>query len=334
MAFTLGNDLFTAIDTGIDGLFTTGLANFTTLIAPLIGAFVSLYGVFMALNWLWTGGTPNLAGELIKRMCYLSIISAFAFNATHYKTAIVDPANKIGSEISAAFSPTGADVPNVIDQMANQVIDTIGKIWDATPDMSITDLNIGPLLQGLATILVVGAGGVFFIVVAAIQLAINKILLAGTLLLGPLFIWAAFFPSVREYFGRWVAQVLNYVLAFALFGLTFTLLTNLLQTYVSGTGFTNVLVGGQTILKVIFTYLLFAGVLVSVPALTQSLVGGLSANGAGAVGQAAGATGRGLGRLLSKVPRPGGGRGPNQIGPAGDRIPRGRIPQSPNRRLG
>ena len=82
---------------------------------------------------------------------------------------------------------------------------------------------------------------------------------------------------------KWVSQLFNYVLLYALFGLAFTMLTNLLQSFVSGTSFSGVLVSDATNLKLIFTYLLFIFVMVAIPSLSSQLTGGVGLNALGAM---------------------------------------------------
>lgn len=305
--FTLASDIVGSIDTALNAVMTAGLGGFQTYIAPAVGAFVSLYFVMIALNWIWSGQTSELpVGDLMKRLFFLALFTVFAFNATKYNTAIVQPVNKLGSEIAEALAATGSSAPQVIDQMANQTIDTIKTIWKKSPEMSITNMNLIPIMQAILAIVIVGFLGTIFIAVSFVYLMIAKILLALTLLVGPLYIAFAFFPFSRDWFGKWVGSLFNYVLLYAMFGITFTLLTNLLQTYVSGNAFSNVLVGDLTMIKLIFCYILFLGVIINVPALTSQLTGGVSADGGSRlVGQAMRAM-RGMG---GKGGKPGGGGG-------------------------
>ncbi|VVN22356.1 hypothetical protein PS623_04356 [Pseudomonas fluorescens] len=320
MEFTLGTALFDSVDEGLQTLFTTGLGNFAALIAPVIGGMVSLYFVFTALNWLWQGNTQELpVGDLMKKMFYMALFTLFAFNIGFYNTAIVQPVNTIGAEISEAFATTGAQSPQIIDQMGNQILETIKMIWDNAPDMSVTNLNIVPLIRAVATIIVVGVLGSVFMVVSMLYLMIAKIMVAMVLLLGPLYISFAFFPLTRDYFMKWASQLLNYVLLYAMFGITFTLLTNLLQKYVSGNAFSAVLVGDATQLKLIFCYLLFSGVIVAIPNLTSHLTGGVGINSFGAVSPMMRMATKGMSKALSALGKGAKAGGGNSIGGGGNR---------------
>lgn len=296
-SFTLGSAIFDAVDEGLSNLFSSGLTVFADLIAPVVGAFVSMYFVFIALNWIWTGNTSELPiGDLMKRMAYMALFTTFAFNATYYQTVIVNPVNSIGAEISEAFASTGSDSPQIIDQMGTQIMMTSKAIWDAAPDLSLTNLNIGPLIRAAIAIAVVGVLGAVFMVVSFAYLMIAKIMVSMVLLLGPLFISFAFFPITRDFFMKWASQLMNYTLLYAMFGITFTLLTNLLQSIVSGNGFSNTLVGDTTMLKLVFCYLLFSGVIASIPALTSQLTGGMGINSLGAINPIMKGAGKGLGK--------------------------------------
>ena len=123
---------------------------------------------------------------------------------------------------------------------------------------------------------------------------------------------------------KWVSQLLNYTLLYAMFGITFTLLTNLLQKYVSGDAFSDPVMGDLTQLKLLFCYLLFSGVIVAIPSLTSQLTGGVGINSLGAVGPIASMATGGLSRLAAAAKGLGKTRGSsNSIGGGGG-----------NRRLG
>ncbi len=299
MAFTLGSDIFSSIDEGLEITYASGLQNFADLIAPLIGAMVGLYFVFKMLNFLMTGGTQQLAGDMLRQMVNLALFTFFAFNVPHYHSVIVVPVNSIGNEIANAFSTGGANAPQVIDQMGNQVLETVALIWDHTPDLSLTNLDIKPLFRALQTIFIVSIFGTLFMVVSALYLLIAKVLVALVLMVGPLFISAAFFPVTREFFMKWLGQLFNYILLTAMFGFTFTLLTNLLQKFILGANFGDPVPMGDTInLKLLFTYLLFTAVIAALPSLTSQLTGGVGISSLGAVGGLGGAAARGLTRMI------------------------------------
>jgi type IV secretion system protein VirB6 len=293
--FTMGADIFGSIDDGLKAVFDTGLPAFAELIGPLIGAFVSLYAVIVALNWIWSGNTSELPiGDLLKRMFYMALFTAFAFNISLYTTAVVGPVNSMGEEIAGVFATNSVAAPNIIDQMGNQVIDTITMIWDMSPKMSITDWNFVPIMRAIGTIMIVGAGGVSFMAVCFLYLLIAKIMVSFCLLIGPLYISFAFFPVTREYFMKWAGQLLNYVLLYAMFGIGFTLLTNLLQKYVHGNNFEDILISDLTQVKLLFCYVLFIGVMMSIPALTSQLTGGVGISGLGTTGGLLGGVAKGM----------------------------------------
>ena len=284
MSFTLGTQIDGAVDHGLDLLFSTGLGTLSNLVAPLIGACVALYAVFIAANYIWSGNTTDLpVGDLMKRIGYLALFTLFAFNITYYQSAVVVPVKNIGPEIAAAFAATGSTHPQIIDQMGAQILDTIKYIWDQTPKMSITNFQLVPMIRAIGTIFIVGLLGGLFMAVSFCYLMIAKLMVSMVLLLGPIFIPMAFFPVTREFFMKWVSQLLNYILLYALFGIAFTMLTNLLQSFVSGTSFSNILVSVATNLKLIFTYLLFIFVMVAIPSLASQLTGGVGLNAQGAI---------------------------------------------------
>lgn len=320
MAFTLGSDIFTSIDGGLKLTYEIGLNNFADLIAPLIGAFVGLYFTFKAIYFLYSGGTNQLPSDVIKQIVNLSLFTFFAFNVPYYMDVVVNPVNSIGDEIANAFSSGGKTAPHVIDQMGNQILNTIKLIWDHTPDLSLTNLDIQPLMRAISTIVIISIFGTIFMVVSALYLLIAKVLVALVLMLGPLYISAAFFPLTREYFMKWLGQLLNYILLSAMFGFTFTLLTNLLQKYTLGTDFASAIpMGDLTNLKLLFVFLLFTGVVAALPSLTSQLTGGVGISGMGAVNGLGGALTRGLTKIVAGGAKSAATGGGNTIASGGNK---------------
>jgi type IV secretion system protein VirB6 len=316
-AFTIGSEIFTSIDTGLASVFSVGLPALAKLVAPVVGAFASLYAVLIALNWIWTGNTHDLpVGDVLKRMFYMALFTAFAFNIPLYNSAIVVPVQSIGAEIAQAFARTNTEVPNIIDQMGNQIIDTVQKIWAQAPKMKLTNWNIVPIMRAIGTILIVAVGGCIFMAISFLHLLIAKIMVAFVLLVGPIFISFAFFPITRDYFMKWVSQLLNYIFLYAFFGIGFTLLTNLLQQYISGNNFTKILVTDVTQIKLLFCYILFSGVMMAIPALASQLTGGVGISGLGAAGSMMGMMSRGMGQLAKGLGKAAGSSG-NRIAGGG-----------------
>ncbi|WP_052075407.1 type IV secretion system protein [Pseudomonas lutea] len=315
--FTIGSDIFASIDTGLSSVFSSGLPALASLVAPVVGAFVSLYAVIIALNWIWSGNTQELPiGDLLKRMFYMALFTAFAFNISLYNTAVVAPVQSIGAEIAQAFARTNTQVPNIIDQMGNQIIDTVTMIWTKTPKMTLLKWNLVPMMRALGTILIVAIGGSIFMAISFLYLLIAKIMVAFVLLVGPIFISFAFFPLTRDYFMKWASQLLNYIFLYAFFGIGFTLLTNLLQQYVSGNDFSKILVTDVTQIKLLFCYILFSGVMMAIPSLASQLTGGVGISGLGAAGPMMSMMTRGVSQLAKGLGKGAGGSG-NRIAGAG-----------------
>lgn len=318
-SFDLGTKLFTAVDSGLAPLFSTGLEKLAGVIGPVVGAFVAMYFVFIALNYLYSGTTTVPVGDLAKRLMWMCLFTTFAFKIAYYNQWVVVPIGKIGSEIASAFAVNNSESPQIIDQMGQQIIDTIKKIWEEAPEVSFMDLNIAGLMRTLIAILVVGVCGTIFMTISFLYLMIAKILVSLVLLVGPIFISLGFFPATREYFMRWVSQLMNYVMLWALFGIAFTMLTNILQDNITGIGFTNILLGDTVVIKLLFIYVLFSGVIVAIPGLCSQLTGGVGINSLGAIGPVASFATRGLTKALSGLGKSGGGgKGSgNQIGGMG-----------------
>src|SRR5690606_28131096 len=72
--------------------------------------------------------------------------------------------------------------------------------------------------------------GTLFVIIAFSYLLVAKILINVVLLIGPAFIMFAFFPPTREYFMKWVGQLLNYIFLVVIFTAVFTLLHNIISS--------------------------------------------------------------------------------------------------------
>jgi type IV secretion system protein VirB6 len=279
-SFHLSTEIFQDIEQGSELVYKEGLENFAHLIAPLMGMCVSLYFIFMALNWMWSGKTSDLPiGDFIKRVFYLSMISLFGFNIEYYKSGVINPINSIGIEIARVFSKDKDKTSTeIIDQMVDQMMNTIDIIWQKKQDISFFNLEFEHLIQIILTILIVLICGCIFISFSFLYLILAKIMISLLLLLGPLYISFAFFSLTREYFLKWIGQLLNYTLLFTIVSITFNLLSSLLENYISGPAFQKPLLGMEIQIKLIFCYMVFLGILYSLPSFTSHITSGVGLN--------------------------------------------------------
>lgn len=301
MAFTAAGTIESAIDSSMNVAYGA-LPGLMTGIGAIAGTGVSLYFVMTMLSYIWTGQAAQIpAMDLFKRFFFLVLVCTFAFNTSTYLDYVKDPVLNIPNDVSQLVSNQNLTSASTIDGMMDDNVNLVNEIVSAFSEMGILDFNISLFFESLLAIIVIMGLGTIYVIIAFCYLMIAKVLVHVCLLLGPIFIMFAFFPMTREYFGKWVGQLLNYIILAVLFTAVFALLNNVLTSIVGG-GLTSAgffgLHTGTMVWPMFFTYLLFIGVILAIPSLASSLTGGVGVSPFAQVAQLAGGAGRGASSLL------------------------------------
>lgn len=280
--------LFNLIDVTTLQNISNMAGTFIDTIRPLIGAGVLLYAVYIAYKSLFDAQNM-LIMESIQFICALAVCSTIALNTSYYFGTVVPIVINSGDNIAnALLSPPAGTTGGSIQIMFNKLMIQFNALWDSI-DMSIT--NSDSISHGLLTILqcfflLVGAIPFFAICVAYLMVA--KIMVSFLLIVGPLFIMCAFFPSLRSFFQAWTGQCFNYILLSILFPVAFAMFTTILDVTVFN--------GTITLLSVFMSLTIFFGlsfVALQIPTLSSSLSGGIGISGiVGSMSQSLGGTGR------------------------------------------
>ncbi|MGF1872006.1 type IV secretion system protein [Photobacterium indicum] len=255
---------------------------FSVTISPLLGACVTLYVVFLAYQALYE--PQNLiVMESIKFIASLSAVTFIAFNTVWYLDNVVPSVLGSGDQIARALLGTdsaggGASLQGMFDTICDQIVALFDNI-DLTYSSLDSWLN---MLLKFMMIIITLVGAIPFLGVACAYLLVAKVMVGFLLILGPLFIMMAFFPSTRSFFQAWTGQCFNYTLLSTLYPLAFTLFLQLLNELVFSQDISLV-----TCILTSIVFLCCLMISVQIPTFCSTLSGGIGINGlVGGIGTA------------------------------------------------
>lgn len=289
------DSLFAFINQAVTGNISAMVGIFASTITPLLGACVTLYVVYLAYQSLYD--PQNLiVMESLKFIASLSITTFIALNTTWYLNNIVPSVLGAGDQIANALLGTndgggGASLQGIFDTICQQITLLWGDMHlSYTSAISWENFFLKLIMIGITLL-----GAIPFLAVACAYLVVAKVMVSFLLIIGPLFIMMAFFPSTRSFFQAWTGQCFNYTLLSILYPLAFTLFIQLLKKLV----FTQDISFPTCILT---TIIFFCCLLISVqiPTFCSTLSGGIGINGlVGGIG-AASASGVGAAKGTAK----------------------------------
>ena len=272
--------LFTLVDNIVRGNITSMVGVFSSTLAPLLGACVILYALYLAYQSLYE--PQNLViMESMKFIGSLAAVTTVALNTSWYLANIVPAVLGSGDQIAQALLGTtgggGASLQAMFDEMVSQIQAIFSSI---NIDMGISLDGIGgfdTLLDALLKVnlmFLVFLGFVPFISVATAYLLVAKVMVSFLLIVGPLFIMMAFFPSTRDFFKSWTGQCFNYTLLSIMYPVAFTLFVQILnQTVFAG----NISLATNLMTVIVFAALILLSV--QIPTFCSTLSGGIGING-------------------------------------------------------
>jgi len=276
----------------------------------IFAAAIGLYLVIVLLSYMWTGQASQIPFmDLFKRFFFLALVCAFAFNGENYIQWVKVPVLGIPNDIASFFSTTGTPTASTIDTMLNQNFEVIFETLGILGKTRFWNLSMSLIVEVVLSVIIILVLGTIYVVLAFSYLMVAKVLINVLLIIGPIFIMFSFFAPTREYFTKWLGQILNYIFLIVIFTAVFTFLNNALLSVVNGHEGTGIYIGkdglgvDSLVLKFLFMYSLFIAVIMAVPTLASSLTGGVGISPFGQVSQLAGAGKAGLAKALS------GGRG-------------------------
>lgn len=204
---TIFSELTADFDANVLTTITSGSTRIIGLISPLMAVCFSIYVLLICWTY-WQGRNDEPINDFLMRMATWAFILTCGMNIQFYTTYIVPFANGLGEELASAI--TGQSNPiSGLDSLLSAYINACAQIYDNAHNFQI----IGAVW--VITVMVIFATPFMALAVAYIILA--KFALELLLALGPLFISAALFPPVRQFFWNWAGQCLNYALLGSLF---------------------------------------------------------------------------------------------------------------------
>lgn len=289
---TFFSDTLTFIDGALGASLINKVGNFIEGIAPIFATLFAIYIMLWVFNYWANGGLVEMGVDFIKKLIAWSLVIAFAFNATEY-TSLAKIIFELDSSISGLFNAGKYDGNTLDIQMDNfnDIAVIIHQEWD---NLGWFDSMFDSLKYYIALFELRLFGGLFLLVCFAYYI-LAKVLLAVTLLIGPLFIAFGLFPATRNFMTNWLNQCFNYIITCVLIGLVGTLQTQYLSL-ITPNGEWNIAQLELFELSLILGTFLFSLIIWSIPSLAAALTGGgASVNGHGrAVGNIIGGVGGGV----------------------------------------
>lgn len=289
------------IQTNLDSAWVH-LPNLMTGFGLIFWAGIGLYFVLVLLGYMWTGEATKLPiMDLFKRFFFLALVASISLSAPLYIKYVKEPILAVPDEVSMLIIGSSDTSASAIDNMMATNHEIVGSYWTKIEKMGFTDFDLGVVVVAVFASIVIYVLGTLFVIIAFSYLMVAKILINVCLLIGPAFIMFGFFAPTKEYFMKWVGQLLNYVFLVVIFSAVFSLLysvlksidpTDLAKEYAA----VQALAGIGQIIVLLFTYLLFIAVIMAIPSLASSLTGGVGISPFGSVAQ--------LASTLAKIPLP------------------------------
>jgi len=257
----------------------------------VFGAAIGLYFVMVILSYMWTGEAAKLPfNDLFKRFFFLALVCTFSMGGDFYIKYVKEPVLSIPDDVARLVTGTEDNTSSAVDAMLEHNTRYASKKYEKVKKLGLWDFDFGVLIDFAITSGIVLGLGTLFVIIALAYLMVAKILINVVLLIGPAFIMFAFFPPTREYFMKWVGQLLNYIFLVVIFTAVFSLLASIINS-VSPTDLEKDLghiqeqkIIGEIVI-LLFTYLLFIAVIMAVPSLASALTGGVGISPFGQVAQ-------------------------------------------------
>ncbi|WP_038869317.1 type IV secretion system protein [Vibrio jasicida] len=244
---------------------------FAATITPLIGACVVLYAIYLAFQALYDAENMMIM-ESLKFMASLAFCTTVAFNTSWYLNSIVPMVYYSGDDISSAL--LGSTGSGSLQTMFETMLKQFNAVWEQA-NFGLTDSWSRSILFIFSACLIL-LGYMPFLLVATAYLLIAKVMVSFLLILGPLFIMFAFFPSTRDMFKTWTGQCLNYVLLTIVYPLAFSIFTQTID-YIVFSGEDKMTLSSIFVMFILFGCCILISV--QIPVFCSSLSGGVGING-------------------------------------------------------
>lgn len=264
--------IFTFLDKMVVDNISSMVGVFTDVITPLIGACVGIYIVYVAYE-LIINSQKVVYQEVIKTIGSLSVTTFVALNTSWYMSHVVPTVLYAGDDIANALIG-GKGGAHSLEVIFNQITATVDILLESIDLRFLEGESWKKTTVILFEIILILTGGSAFLLIATGYLLVAKITVSFLLILGPLFIMFAFFPSCRSFFQAWTGQCFNYTLLSITYPLAFGLFTSILSNTVFN--------GTLNFATCVMTLIVFGALIllsVQIPTFCSALSGGVGING-------------------------------------------------------
>lgn len=279
MEITIGNDIYSAIDTALQSTLATGTAKVMLGVGALFGTFWLLHFTLRGIYWLYMGMTA-IFQEVVFEIGKLAIFGAIAFNVPWFIQTVVPFVTDGPSWMGGILSGQEGDQINQIDSMISTYVDSLWKLiqmQNYSLFSSFKDILLGSVAVGVYLL-----GGGSFLLVAIGTTLILKFASVLLLVVGPLFLAFALFDKTKHWFWSWISVVAGFMLTQVLFSVVMALEISFVNKFIIKDGTIDSSLSGVFTMLVCFaTFTLLA---TELPNYAASVMGGAPTQTSGIAG--------------------------------------------------
>lgn len=279
MSITIGQDIYSAIDTALQSTMASGTAKVMLGVGALFGTFWLLHFTIRGIYWLYMGMTA-IFQEIVFEIGKLAIFGAIAFNVPWFVQTVVPFVTDGPSWMGGLLSGQEGDQINQIDTMITTYADsliTLIKAQKFSLFASFSTILFGALAVGVYLV-----GGATFLLVAVGTSIILKIASTLMLVVGPLFLAFALFDKTKHWFWSWISVIAGFMLTQVLFSVVMALEISFVNTFIIKDGVIDSSIYGVLIMLVCFST--FAVLATELPNYAASVMGGTPTQTSGIAG--------------------------------------------------
>lgn len=289
VTITIFADTFQKIDDALLTMLGSKTAEIINIVSPVIMSAFLLYVLLVTMSYMKNGtDLAEIGGDLIQRFIGWSVIIGLSMNISNYNEIIVPMVTKIPEELTQIITGNnGSGITNSLDNLITMYANKIIEGIDQTGTFDIS----GTLLAIFVAILLL-IFGLPAIAIAGGWILLAKITTAILLVIAPVFLALALFPTTRNYASLWVAQAVNYGLLLLIVTVISAFQITVIGSILEGQDLTI-----SSAISVSSISALFIVVIINAPQIASSLSGGMVLNGYGQAGRSIGQASRGLGAV-------------------------------------
>lgn len=294
VTITIFADTFQKIDDALMTMLGGKTAEIINIVSPVIMSAFLLYVLLVTMSYMKNGtDLTEIGGDLIQRFIGWAVIIGLSMNISNYNEIVVPMVTKIPEELTQII--TGGNGSGITNSLDNLITMYANKIIDGIDQTSTFDVG-GTILAIFVAILLL-IFGLPAIAIAGGWILLAKVTTAILLVIAPVFLALALFPTTRNYASLWVAQAVNYGLLLLIVTVISAFQITIISSILEGQDLTI-----SSAISVSSISALFIVVLINAPQIASALSGGMVLNGytqagksvSGGVNAASGVAGRGL----------------------------------------